>query len=595
MTFPPRAPVGAPRDTRKAPDLRYFKQHYPATVAHFGTLAEREAWLRRIWELDARWRLETETHGGQTRAPEVIVRSSAPPEGMEVESGFDIIYVGGALALLHAALMACRYKRRVLVFSGDATRSGAAGAGAAVVATPQHNWNISGEDLGEFERAGLFTKEEIESAVVNRYDRGFVKFHDAASRVKAERLWMSGVLDVAIDADKLLALAAAKIRAHGAQGCAVMDGLTFVRAYVHTDGVTVEVRDGRGSRRLFGARLFVDATEANSPVAQQLNEGRPAMTHVRPTVGTVARGFVRGAEADQVDFKVGEILVSTEDASENRQLMWEAFAGSPQRDEYATYLFFYDALSSPADKSLLALFERYFETLPGYKRAGAQWRVQKPVFGYLPSSQPVGLRRRGAGARTADDRVMLLGDATGASSPLTLSGFGIQLRSLRPSAHLTELALAADLLDRGALSEISAPEPRVAQVASLAEFLRPAPKSAPATVNETLNAVMAALHNLDERVRRDLFQDRMTFSGLRSLLSHTAKLYPRILGRAREHMGARGTFWWLAEIAEAVWRERRQPSAEALAEEREQPEGAAQKFARYVALYKKGNGADGLS
>jgi lycopene cyclase CruA len=587
MTFPAIPATGAsPRDARRAPDLSYFKQHYPSTVAHFGTLAERERWLRRIWELDERWRQEAETHGGRPQTETEAVVRGRPPAGAEVEDGFDIVYAGGAYALFHAALMACRYERRVLV-CGEAL---AACGTAATAATPQPNWNISGEDLGEFERAGLFTKEELEAAVVNRYERGFVKFYDAASRVKAERLWMSGVLDVAIDADRLLALAAARIRAHGARGCALVEGLKFVRAYVEPDRVTVEVRDARGARRFFGARLFVDATAANSPVAQQLNEGR-ALTHVRPTVGTVARGFMRGEEPDKVNFNVGEILVSTEDASESRQLMWESFAGSPQRDEYATYLFFYDALSSPADKSLLALFERYFESLPGYKRAGAQWRVERPVFGYLPGAQPRGWRR--TNAHTAADRVVLLGDAAGVASPLTLSGFGTQLRSLRQSVHLTELALAADLVDAASLAEIGAPELRVAQVASLAEFLRPAPKSAPSTVNETLNAVMAALHNLDERVRRDLFQDRMTFSGLKSLLSHTVKLYPRIFGRVREHMGARGTFWWLAHIAEAVWRERRQPaSPESLPEERGQQEEAAQKFTRFVALYKKGDGAD---
>ncbi|HEX8852887.1 MAG TPA: hypothetical protein VF754_05335, partial [Pyrinomonadaceae bacterium] len=236
--------------------------------------------------------------------------------------------------------------------------------------------------------------------------------------------------------------------------------------------------------------------------------------------------------------------------------------------------------------------ERYFETLHSYKRAGTHWRVQRPLFGHVPAFQPQGLRRRAA-ARTADERVLLLGEAAGAASPVTLGGFGTQLRSLRRRAHLTDLALEADLLDASSLSEVAADETRVAQVAGLAEFLRPAPKSAPSTVNETLNAVMAALHTLDERVRRDLFQDRMTFSGLRSLLGHTAKLYPRIFGRVREHMGARGTFWWLADIAEAVWRERRRRVPDALDEAREQAEEPARKFARYAALYKNGDDAAG--
>jgi hypothetical protein len=323
-------------------------------------------------------------------------------------------------------------------------------------------------------------------------------------------------------------------------------------------------------------------------VARQFDGGR-AFTHVAPSVGTVARGFARGEGTDKVDFNVGEILVSTEDARDHRQLIWEGFAGAPARDEYATRLFFYDAVDSPADKSLLALFEHYFEALPRYKRAGAQWRVGRPLFGYAP-----GVSRRGwpkTRTRMAEDRVMLACDAAGVISPLAFSGPGACLRGLRRLTHLTELALAADLLDARALSEINAPAPRVPQMSGLAEFLRPAPQGQPANVNETLNAVMAALHDLDVRVRRELFQDRMSFSALRSLLGRTAKLYPRIFQRVREHLGARGTFWWVANVAEAALNERRESKVEASGGEKKE-EDAAQEFARYAAFYKKHAGRE---
>jgi lycopene cyclase CruA len=576
IAAPPSFQTRRRRETEtNAPDLSHFRKLYPLTVAGLGALAQREAWLRRIWELDARWQESQETQGGRSLTPEVIVHG-APPAHLQVEADFDIIYAGGVLGLLHATVMACRYGRRVLVFD------------AHTVGQTHRDWNISDEELREFDHAGLFTKEEIEAAVVNRYRAGFVKFHDAASRVKAERLWMNGVLDVAIDADKLLALAAAKLRARG-KTSGLIDGLQFVRAYIEPHRVTVETEDARGGRRLFAARLFVDATGTNSPVSRQINEGR-AVTHVCPTVGTLARGFVRGSEEpDQVDFNVGEILVSTEDASEHRQLIWEGFAGSPKRDEYTTYLFFYDAVDSRADRSLLSLFERYFASLPAYKRTGTQWRVQKPVFGYIPSFHHHGWNSR---KRTSDDRVMLVGDAAGLSSPLTFCGFGSHVRNLRRLTHLTTLALDADLLDARALSEINAYEPRVAQMASLAEFLRPAQKSPASAVNETLNAVMAALHSLDDHVRRELFQDRMTFSALKSLLSHTARLYPRIFQRVREHLGARGTFWWLANIAEAILSERRASTLQANRLD-DAEEDATAKFARHLALYKKEQSADG--
>jgi lycopene cyclase CruA len=553
-----------------APDLSEFRRRYPLTVANFGALANREAWLGRIWAMDAEWQRAMERDG---RAQEVVVRG-APPSGLNIEAEFEIIYAGGQVGLLHAAVMAGRYNRRVMVFDGR------------TVGLTDRAWNISGEELRELTTAGLFTKEETEAAVINRYRSGFVKFHDAASRLKTPPLWMQGVLDVALDADKLLALARAKLLATPTQS-ALMEGQRFIRCYVQPARVVVEVEDVRTRRRrLFAARLFVDSTGTNSAVARQLQDGR-SITHVCPTVGTIARGFVRGAEPDRVDFGVGEILVSNEDASDHRQLIWEGFAGSPQRDEYATYLFFYDCVNSPADKSLLALFERYFESLPRYKRTGAQWRVAKPVFGYIPGMQHLGWNTR---KRTASDRLMLVGEAAGLSSPLAFCGFGAHVRHLHRLTHLTDLALSADLLDAASLSEINSAEPRVAQISSLAEFMRPTPKSTPAAVNETLNAVMAALHDLDERVRRELFQDRMTFSAFKNLLSRTAKLYPRIFQRVREHLGARGTFWWLANVVEALLNERRERSLETAAGV-EQSEDAAQKFARQVRIYKARPGA----
>ncbi|HEY0320767.1 MAG TPA: hypothetical protein VGC66_07440 [Pyrinomonadaceae bacterium] len=561
---------------RAAPDLSDFRRRYPLTVANFGSLGNREAWLRSIWEMDARWRHQMTPWGGRQPVEEVIVRG-APPARLPVEAEFEIIYAGGVLGLLHAAVMASRYQRRVMVFDTQ-------GVGNA-----SRDLNLSHEDLQEFESAGLFTKDEVDAAVVNRYRSGFVKFHDAASRVKTPPLWMSGVLDVALDADKLLALAASKIKAAATES-ALIDGLRLVRVYVEPHCVTVETEDARTKRhRLFSARLFVDATGAESSVARQLNSHQ-AITHVCPTVGTVARGFVRGEEPDKVDFRVGEILVSNEDTSDHRQLIWEGFAGNPQRDEYTTCLFFFDAVDSQADKSLLALFERYFETISRYKRTGAQWRVNRPVFGFLPSSQQHGLSAQKV---TATERVMLMQTAAGVvTSPLAF-GFGSFVRNLKRLTHLADLALKADLLDAASLAEINAGESRVAQISSLAEFLRPTSKSAPAAVNETLNAVMAALHDLDERVRREMFQDRMTWTTLKNLLSRTAKLYPRIFQRMREHLGARGTFWWLAQIAGVVIQERRGHQHRGVLTEGTAPsEVPAEEFARYIRLYKNQQGAN---
>src|SRR3982751_5684457 len=181
--------------TQGAPDLSEYRKRYPLTVAKFGALAEREAWLDRIWKADVLWR---QTLLRKREAQEAVVRG-APPQGLAVEGEFDVIYAGGVLGLLHASVMSGRYQRRVLVFDEN------------VIGQSGRDWNISDEELRGFERAGAFTKDEIEAAVLNRSRSGFVKFHDAASRVKTPPLWVEGVLNVSVAADRLLALAAAKL------------------------------------------------------------------------------------------------------------------------------------------------------------------------------------------------------------------------------------------------------------------------------------------------------------------------------------------------------------------------------------------------
>ncbi|HEX7314513.1 MAG TPA: hypothetical protein VF297_11360 [Pyrinomonadaceae bacterium] len=523
-----------------APDLAHFRRRYPETVASFGALPEREGWLRRIWELETEWRSDWETRGGAYAEQEAVVFGPTPA-GREVEGEFDVIYAGGASALLHAAALACGHGRRALVIGGARAEGEAGGV-----------WNLSEDELKELESASLFTREEVEGAVLNRYRGGFVRFHDAASRVKAGPLWVTGAMDVAVDGERLTALAAGRLARLASKGSGVMKELRFVRAYVEPSRVTVETEGPGGARRFFAARLFVDASGADSPVARQLNGGRGAAARVRPSVGTVARGFVRGEGRDEADFRAGEILVSTEDASAHRQLLWEGFAGAPARGDYATRLFFHDTTDSPADKSLLSLFERYFESLPTYKRAGAGWRVARPVFGYAHAPREGWRTRR----RVACDRVLLVGDA-GLGAVAFAPGARADVGELRRVARETEAALSTGALDAGALSKVcDGGSARVAAALGLAEFMRPAATGAPHAVNETLNALTAALGELEEGERREVFRGRMTTGALRRLLARTARLYPRIFARVREHFGARGTLCWLAGLAEAAWKER---------------------------------------
>jgi lycopene cyclase CruA len=515
-------------------NLAETRRKFPRLVENLAYLPNREAWLKRIWEIEQRW---TAFQENPKKTEEVVFYDSSPKD-LETEEEFEIVYAGGTLGLLHAAVMAGRYGRKVLVFD------------AHTVGKTHRDWNISDEELQELVKAGLFAPEEIEKAIVNRYKTGFVKFFDRNSKIKTPPLFMDNVLDVAIEADRLLELAVKKLKKTDAK---IISNLRFVRAFVQKEKVLIECEDLQtGKRRLFSSRLFVDATGTNSPLSRQLNRGK-SITHVCPTVGTVAKGFRHGNSEKEVDFGVGEILVSTEDVSDNRQLIWEGFAGNPTKDEYTTYLFFYDSVESKADKSLFRLFEEYFEKLPDYKTKNGSWRVVKPVFGYIPSVHHHGWNNV---KKTAADRILLVGDAAGLSSPLTFCGFGSHVRNLRKLTDLTEKALAENALDEKTLSLINAYEPRVAQMSSLAEFMRPAEKSRASVVNETMNAVMAALSRLDKEISREMFQDRISFASFKKVLLKTAQIHPKVFKLMFEHLGIKGAFWWISNIAEAAMRER---------------------------------------
>jgi len=518
----------------KISNLADFRRKFPLTVENLASLPNREAWLNRIWEIEQRW----QTFRESPNKTEEVVFYDSEPKNLELEAEFEIIYAGGTLGLLHAAVMAKKYNRRVLVFD------------AHTVGKTHRDWNISDEELREFVRLELFTGEEIETAVANRYKTGFVKFFDANSPIKTPPLFMDNVLDVAIEADKLLKIAVEKIKKAGSK---IINNLRFIRAFVLKDKVLIECEDAKnGRRRVFSAELFVDSTGTNSSVSRQLNSGK-SITHVCPTVGTVAKGFKRGSGEKEVDFSVGEILVSTEDAADHRQLIWEGFAGNPRRDEYTTYLFFYDSIESKADKSLLRLFEDYFEKLPDYKRKNGAWRVVKPVFGYIPSVHHHGWKNI---KKTATSRILLVGDAAGLSSPLTFCGFGSHVRSLGKLTALTEDALREKLLDEKSLSNINAYEPRVAQMASLAEFMRPTETGKAVVVNETMNAVMLALQSLDKNIAREMFQDRISFDSFVKVLMETAKIHPAVFKKMFAHLGTKGAFWWIANIAKSALHEK---------------------------------------
>lgn len=501
--------------------LEEIRSSHPLVYKYFSGLQDGEAYLRRIVGLDRYWE-----HVHQTSPRDAVLPGGALPEGVTVSGEYDIFYAGGTLGLLHASVMAERYGYKVMLVdrhvSGKSTR----------------DWNISRQELEKLEETGVFFSEEIDDVVVRSYRNGWVEFFVENSSQK--RLYIDNVLDCAVDADRLLGIAKQKILTE--KRCVILDRTTFRRCYKFLGYVIVEVEDPEGKVLFFRTRVLVDVMGILSPIAMQLNDGRP-QTHVCPTVGTIASGFM------DVDYDVGEILASIEpadtSAGSGRQLIWEGFPAAGR--EYITYLFFYDAVESDNDKTLLGLFETYFRKLPDYKKLSDDFKVHRPVFGIIPAYSHDGFTRA---RKVADDNIVLFGDAATLGSPLTFCGFGSMVRNL---PHLTadlDKALETDSLSRSTLEKISAYEPNVASMANLMKYMcYDAGTDAPDFVNELMNEVMIVLDGLPQRYRQAMFRDEMQFDEFVTVLLKVAWRYPKVLKATYDKLGIGGSVSFIKNLA----------------------------------------------
>ncbi|GHO88739.1 hypothetical protein [Dictyobacter formicarum] len=316
--------------------IEQLVDQYPHLAQAFASIPQGELHLKRLLDLNASWQ-NMLLSGARRNYTEVVVAEERPLAA--ASHTFDIIYAGGGLNLLHAAVMTQRYGFRVLVFD------------RFTVGAVHREWNISREELQELLDSGLLTPAELESVIQREYQDGVIRFHAQHIQVAPAELRLKDVLNVAIDAEKLTALCVQKIQEHcpryGAPNL-ILHNTTFVRCAVQpARNVTVDVTDNQGAPACYQAHLLIDGMGSTSPIACQLNCGRP-YSLVCPTVGTVAHGYKQGLAPDAIDQASGEVLISTEDSRKGRQLIWEAFPG--KEDQVAIYLL------SPAAMSISLSF-----------------------------------------------------------------------------------------------------------------------------------------------------------------------------------------------------------------------------------------------
>lgn len=462
-----------------------------AALERVAAHAGREA-VERIEALD-RARVERHMPARTVRAPDV----GTTPD-------VDVAFAGGGLALLVAAELAA-HGVRVLVL--DRARAGAT----------HREWNASGPELEPLVHAGVVTRAELAELVVARYDDGFCAFHGGGRHV------VRGVLDHAVDAGALLG----KVRAvAAARGVRFADGARVVGEAEGPDAVRVRY-EGAGGAGELTARLLVDARGAASPHA--------TADLVCPTVGGVMRGLVEGEGPRRWRRTTGEILVTTDDAPDGRQHVWEGFPGRP--GDLTTYLFYYGQAARPEPAALARLYARFFDTLADYKEG--EPHVARATFGFIPGWSRATPRPRAPGPRT-----VLVGDAAARHSPLTFCGFGSMLRSFRPVAS----RVAAMLDDEGATAPAPDDEPIHAWTGALARLMASGALRGQEQ-NALLDTAFGSLAEMGQEPYAALLQDRMSARAFLDFVTRTARRRPRVFADVLRGLGLWDATRWSLRVA----------------------------------------------
>lgn len=517
--FPPAYPELPKVDLSQHSIFSALAEDYPKTVHFFQKIPNGESALTRVYWWEQRWRAEARN----PKQPKTVIKRTTAER--EAFPDYDLIYVGGALGVIHAAVMARRGYRVLLLERLPFGRM-------------NREWNISRQEFQALIDLGLFTASEFETLIAREYKDGFNKFFDGNNppHLKGDVLHTPTVLNIALDSEKLLALCGEKLQAAGGE---IWDETEFSEAQVSKTEVTVHCQylPSATPKKAVG-RLLIDAMGSASPIAWQLNGDR-AFDSVCPTVGaTVKNGFPPGVW----DSDYGDVLNSHGDISRGRQLIWELFPAA--EEELTIYLFHYHQVHPDNPGSLLEMYEDFFTILPEYRRCDMeqlQWK--KATFGYIPGHFSVGDRDRAV----AFDRLLSLGDAASLQSPLVFTGFGSLIRNLDRLTTLLDTALKHDLLQAKDLNQVRAYQSNVAVTWLFSKgMMVPTGKTLPPQrINAMLNTFFGLLANEPPEVADTFIKDRAGWLLFNRLALKAAWMNPALIGWIWEQAGSKDFFRWV--------------------------------------------------
>ncbi|MTF39098.1 FAD-dependent monooxygenase [Cyanobacterium aponinum UTEX 3222] len=518
--FPPYYPSLPDIDLNQNNIFSALESYYPKTVKYFQKMPQGEYDLKRAYWWEKNWResVKNKDKNINLTPKQVIFKDKTTGK-----ADYDLIYVGGALGAIHAALMAKLGYHVLLIERLKFGRM-------------NREWNISREEFQVLIDNGLFTKKEFESIIAAEYKDGFSKFFDAhnPSNLKAKVLHTPKVLNIAIDTSRLLTLCGQKLKQYGAD---IWEETEFNRVTIGKDLVTVNTTySPTGEEKEATGRLLIDAMGTASPIAWQL-AGDKTFDSVCPTVGAIVEGF----EPEVWDFDYGDVLFSHGDISRGRQLIWELFPAEGK--EVTIYLFHYHQVHPDNPGSLLEMYEDFFSILPEYRRCDLDkltWK--KPTFGYIPGRFTVSKDDRKIGC----DRILCIGDAASVQSPLIFTGFGSLVRNLGKLTNLLDIALKHNLLDGESLNQIQAYQSNIAVTWMFSKgMMVPTHKTLPPQrINSMLNTFFGLLASEPETA--DTFiKDRTDWLTFNRLALKAASQNPPLLLWIWQMAGNKDIFKWL--------------------------------------------------
>jgi lycopene cyclase CruA len=537
--FPETYPVPPVIDLAEQTIFAALADRYPKTVEFFQKIPNGEYDLNRVYWWEQRWR---EGARNPQKPRQVVFGLGERLESSEElladraqggERNYDVIYIGGALGVIHAAVMA-RLGYRVLLIE------------RLPFGRMNREWNISRAEFQSLIDLGLFTAAEFEGLIAAEYVDGFHKFFDGNNppQARAKILHTPTVLNIAIDSEKLLRLCGDKLTAAGGE---IWDQTEFLTAETGPQQVTVTAQHlpTQKPRQALG-RLLIDAMGTASPIAWQLN-GQKAFDSVCPTVGAVIES---GFEPQVWDRQYGDVLNSHGDISRGRQLIWELFPGAD--GDLTFYLFHYHQVNPENPGSLLEMYEDFFTILPEYRRCDmAKIKWKKATFGYIPGYFSLGTQAK----PVALDRLVAIGDAAALQSPLVFTGFGSLVRNLGRLTHLLDTALQHDLLSARHLNQIQSYQSNVAVTWMFSKgMMVPTGKSlAPPLINSMLNTFFDVLADIPPAVADGFIKDRVTWLNFNKMALVAARKNPALLGWIVQTAGVKDLVRWLGVYFDFTW------------------------------------------